>query len=1406
MFSIDAEIISGVTESGKESSADAYTAFLKAKVRLAESWGFDDVTDSEVNPALKPHQRAIVLWNVRGGRRADFAAFGLGKTVIELETARLILARTGGRALIILPLGVRQEFRRDAVQVLGWPDPPKFIRTIAEASESGIYLTNYETVREGKLDPAEFVCVILDEASILRGFGGTKTFREMMRLCTGDGGPTGNHRQDGKRVRFRFVATATPAPNEYIELLAYADFLGVMDVSQAKAQPIDAKILTPTGWRPMGEIQVGDPVICGDGLPTRVLGVYPQGERPIYRITFSDGASTEADADHLWLTHTQYERNNERRYLKRTRKPGDWRARPNAQFATVKTTAQIMATLRIGRACNHSIPVVGAVELASRPVAIDPWLLGALLGDACIRDTSITFSTMDEWMKERVSAALPTGLSLRVTTRGVCDYSITSTGRKGGRGPGTNPLLSALRTYDLLGKRSWEKSIPSEYINNSVEVRLGLLRGLMDTDGTFDRSNGATFTSTSAQLATDVVALARSLGGVASVITKKTNGRLAHFVRLSMPKHLNPFSLPRKAEKWKPQAGGPMRYIESVELVGTKPAQCIAIEHPSRLYVTDDYLVTHNTRFFKRDSTKADNLTLHPHKEREFWLWMASWALFVQRPSDLGFGDEGYALPPMTIRWHEVATDHRDAGHERCGQAKLFRDAAIGVTDASREKRSSLGVRTQKLIEIINDEGRKKGILSDLVSEEPRDPACEAADPQRRELPEKPAEVSGAGGSMEGGKPREDSRTEPDSSRKERREASGISEAPLSAEQGEGAAKQPALEASGLRPDAGAVSTSRHETGREVSDLSAPTGKLGCGSRSQHREGARTTLPKVQCSTGAASGEPGDSDASRCLPGEQWVIWCDLNDEQSAIESALAGLGISFASLIGSQSIDEREALMNEWRAYQRCAFVSKPVMYGAGVNLQQCHRAIFFGIGFKFYELAQAIHRCHRFGQKQPVTIDLIYTEAEREVRKQLERKWRQHTEMVQKMTDIIREYGLSHAAMAHSLTRKLGVERVEVTGPGYRLYNNDCVQETRRMETNSKALILTSIPFSTQYEYSPNYADFGHSDNNGEFFRQMDFLTPELLRVLKPGRIAAVHVKDRIIPGGMTGLGFQTVYPFHLHTVAHYLKHGFAYMGMITVVTDVVRENNQTYRLGWTEQCKDGTKMGVGMPEYVLLFRKPPTATDKSYADDPVRKSKEAYTRSRWQIDAHAFWRSSGDRLLKPEELRDMKHDAIFQLFREFSLQNVYDFEHHVRLGEALEQDQRLPVTFMLLQPQSWCDEVWTDITRMLTLNTSQSQKGAQMHLCPMQFDLADRIITRFSMPGETVYDPFGGLMTVPFRAIRLGRVGEGCELNAAYFVDGCNYCRMAAEEMATPALFDLARFEDSSLQATGTTGVSS
>lgn len=825
---------------------DEYMRFLESKACEAPKSGFDP--GDNISDVLFPHQRDIVRWACKGGRRAIFAAFGLGKSLMQLELMRLISLKEGGRQLIVCPLGVRQEFKRDAT-LLGLD--PVFVRFSDEVTEdAGLYLTNYESVRDGRLNVSLFNAVSLDEASVLRSYG-SKTYQTFLQLF--------------QNIPYRFVATATPSPNRYKELIHYAGYLGVMDTGQAL------------------------------------------------------------------------------------------------------------------------------------------------------------------------------------------------------------------------------------------------------------------------------------------------------------------------------------------------------------------------TRFFKRDSTKANNLTLYPHKEREFWLWLASWAVFVQKPSDLGYSDDGYELPEMEVVWHRIetpATDKFDV--ERNGQAVLFVDASMGVSAASRAKRDTLPLRVEKARQLVEES-----------------------------------------------------------------------------------------------------------------------------------------------------------------PDDHFILWHDLEAERHAIKKAIP----ECVEVYGSQDLDERENRIIRFSDGEFRLLATKPILSGSGCNFQRhCHREIFVGVGFKFNDFIQAVHRVQRFQQTERVRLDIIYADTEESVVKTLREKWQRHEELTKRMEEIIKEYGLADAAIADALKRSIGIERVVASGESWYVANNDTVEEAKLLETESLDLIVTSIPFSNHYEYTPSYNDFGHTKDDDEFFAQMDYLTPNLFRALKPGRIACIHVKDRINFGNVTGAGIPTVQPFHMETAEHYLKHGFDYIGMITVVTDVVRENNQTYRLGWTEMCKDGTKMGVGCPEYVLLFHKPQTDRTRGYADLPVTHNKDEYSRARWQVDAHAFWRSSGNRPLTSEEIAALPVGVLTKVFTQRTLENVYDYETHVKIGEELEGEGHLPATFMSIAPGSWAPDVWTDVNRMLTLNTSQSQKGREMHVCPLQFDIVDRLIERYSNPGELVYDPFGGLFTVPLRAIRMGRRGRAVELNPGYFLDGVAYLKAEEQRLSMPTLFDI------------------
>lgn len=822
-----------------------YLDFLQSKIDIAPETGIMVLPD-EVHPSLKPHQRDGVLWAVKGGRRALFEAFGLGKTLQELEFCRLVLKHKGGRALIVMPLEVRGEFIRDAVNLLGM-EPPRYIRHMGEAGGGGIYLTNYERVRDGDIDPKEFTAASLDEASVLRSFG-SKTYQTFLEKFKG--------------VPFKLVATATPAPNKYKELIHYAGYLEVMDTGQAL------------------------------------------------------------------------------------------------------------------------------------------------------------------------------------------------------------------------------------------------------------------------------------------------------------------------------------------------------------------------TRFFKRDSTKANNLTLYPGKERQFWLWVSSWALYIQKPSDLGYSDKGYDLPPLDIRYHKLETGINLTA-DKDGQEQLYEDAAVGMVQAMRIKRDSIAPRVKKAVEIVKEN-----------------------------------------------------------------------------------------------------------------------------------------------------------------PGAHFILWHDLEAERKEIKRLLP----EAREIYGTQDPEERAAASADFAEGKCRLLATKKELSGSGCNFQRhCHRAIFVGIDFEFNDFIQAVHRIYRFLQTEQVVIDIIYMDSEAEVLQALQKKWGQYDEMTAQMADVVREYGLSSHNRLDVLARSIGVKREAVKGERFTAVRNDCVLELTGMAGNSVGLIHTSIPFSNHYEYTASYHDFGHNESTGRFFEQMDFLTPELLRVLKPGRVLAVHVKDRVLFGNATGTGMPTIEPFHALCIEHYTKHGFQYFGMVTILTDVVRENNQTYRLGYTEQCKDGTKMGVGCPEYLLLFRKLPTDRSKAYADEPVVKSKADYSLARWQIDAAGFWRSSGDRRITPEEMAALPIGKITKLYKDSSRHTVYDFHNHLQTAEGLAEHGRLSKTFETVPASSWSPWVWDDVNRMRTLNTTQSQKRREMHVCPLQLDIVERVIERYSASGDVVLDPFGGLMTVPEVAVKMGRYGWGVELNPEYFRDGVSYLESAEAQISQPTLFD-------------------
>ena len=178
----------------------------------------------------------------------------------------------------------------------------------------------------------------------------------------------------------------------------------------------------------------------------------------------------------------------------------------------------------------------------------------------------------------------------------------------------------------------------------------------------------------------------------------------------------------------------------------------------------------------------------------------------------------------------------------------------------------------------------------------------------------------------------------------------------------------------------------------------------------------------------------------------------------------------------------------------------------------------------------------------------------------------------------------------------------------------------------------------------------------------------------------------------------------------------------------------------------------------------------------------------RALWQIDAHAYWKSSGDRLISSEDVAQMDLKRVCNMWKNHDLTQVYNYAKHLELSEELEKLGKLSSLFMTLPTHSNNEMVWTDINRMNTLNANQANKKKEKHICPLQLDIIERLINRYSMEGDNVFDPFGGLLSTCYISSKLKRNSRAHELNSQYFADGLYHLKALEYKLSTPTLFEL------------------
>ena len=351
-----------------------------------------------------------------------------------------------------------------------------------------------------------------------------------------------------------------------------------------KAQPIDSIIITPDGYKIMGEIKIDDLVIGPDGNSTKVIGVFPQGKKEILEITFNDDSKAQCCKEHLWYTFSEHERNK----LKK---------------GSVRTTETLISDfITKGGRKKYSIPITKPVNFEYKNTYLHPYILGVLLSDGSLTKR-ITLSSIDEEIIDKIENLLPISLSINKINSSKCDFSITKKNRVR---TGENEALNYLKGIKLHGLKSDKNFIPREYLFNSIENRIELLRGLMDTDGYVSKDGtNVEFYTTSNELSEDIKFLVQSLGGIIFSRIKQTKfkykneikvGKPCNVLTICMPADINPFYISRKSDRVLPKTKyKPIRLITNIKSIGYKEAQCIMIENHSGLYLTNEFIVTHNT-------------------------------------------------------------------------------------------------------------------------------------------------------------------------------------------------------------------------------------------------------------------------------------------------------------------------------------------------------------------------------------------------------------------------------------------------------------------------------------------------------------------------------------------------------------------------------------------------------------------------------------------------------------------------------------------------------------------------------------------------------------------------------------------------------------------------------------------
>jgi DNA modification methylase len=564
--------------------------------------------------------------------------------------------------------------------------------------------------------------------------------------------------------------------------------------------------------------------------------------------------------------------------------------------------------------------------------------------------------------------------------------------------------------------------------------------------------------------------------------------------------------------------------------------------------------------FFVHDGGDTSAWRLKGHAEKEFWAWVCSWAVMLRTPSDLGYSNEGFDLPPLTYHQIEVQVEHQEQAPAGA-QMYLMPVEALTLVDRRNARKISLPDRVKAAADLVN------------------------------------------------------------------------------------------------------------------------------------------------------------------ASNESWIVWCNLNDESKALAKAIPGA----VEVSGSDTTEHKEKAALDFVTGKIRVLISKPSIFGFGMNWQHCHNAAYVGLSDSFEQLDQSIHRIHRYGQKEACHVYVITSELEGAVVRNIERKRKDH----EKMTDrMIAEMKDLNTANIHGLSQQSDEYKTNVTtGANFTLHLGDCVEMVRGLADNSIDYSIFSPPFSELFVYSNSERDMGNSKDEKEFYQHFLFLLKDLYRVLRPGRLVSFHCM--LLPAFKTRDGFIGLKDFRGDLIRMFQEAGFYFHSEVTIWKDPVVAMQRTKAIGLLHKQikKDSCMSRQGIPDYLVTMKKP------GENDKPVAGPFEYYV---------------GE-------------------------------EAPVHTGD----DERYSIDVW----QRYASPVWFDINQSNTLQKASARENAdEKHICPLQLDVIERALQLWTNPDDLVLSPFAGIGSEGFVSIKQGRRFVGAELKQSYYKQAVLNLQRAEREKSQPTLWDM------------------